>query len=184
MGAVSGLVDGIEARNAGSGTVSITTASVTGTDGVGIFASSSGGATITVNAGGTVSGATGMNAILTEGGAADTLSISGTVTGDIRTNTGDDTVTLAATSTTTGITIDLGMGDDRLDLASANFGTLDAGPSADTLSVTGTGITLAGDAHSNFETLIFTAGSNTLSGTHTGLARLSSTQERRRWPEA
>ena len=96
----------------------------------------------------------------------------GTVSGsNIRTDAGADTVTLAVGSTTTGITIDLGTGDDRLDLASTAFGTLDGGLGADTLSVSGTGITLAGDAHSNFETLTFAAGagSNTLSGAHVGL---------------
>ena len=103
---------------------------------------------------------------------ADSVTIMGTVSGsNIRTDAGADTVTLAAGSTTTGITIDLGAGDDRLDLASTAFGTLDGGLGADTLSVTGTGITLAGDAHSNFETLTFAAGagSNTLSGAHVGL---------------
>ena len=131
-----------------------------------------------------------MNAIQTEGGAADTLSIMGTVTGDIMTNTGadtlsimgtvsgsnirtdagGDTVSLAAGSTTTGVAIDLGAGDDTLNLASTAFGALDGGADADTLSVSGTGITLDGSAHSNFETLTFAAGSNTLSGTHVGLA--------------
>ena len=91
--------------------------------------------------------------------------------GNIETLAGADTVTLAAGSSTTGITIDLGAGDDRLDLASVNFGTLDGGENTDTLSITATGITLEGGTVSNFETLIFAAGagSNTLSGTHTGL---------------
>ena len=177
-GAVTGGSDSIYAFNAGTGTTSITVASVSATSGVGILTRTRAGASITVNAGGTVSGGGGMNAIETQAPSgdssstpSDTVTVMGTVTGgNILTLTGADTVTLAATSTTTGITIDLGTGDDRLDLASANFGTLDGGPGADTLSVTGTGITLAGDAHSNFETLIFTAGSNTLSGTHTGLA--------------
>ena len=40
---------------------------------------------------------------------------------------GADSVTLAAGSTTTGITIDLGEGDDTLDLASTAFGTLAGG---------------------------------------------------------
>ena len=61
----------------------------------------------------------------------------------------------------------------RLDLASTAFGTFDGGDNADTLSVSGTGITLDGGAHSNFEMLAFTAGSNTLSGTHTGLTASS-----------
>ena len=98
----------------------------------------------------------------------------GTVSGgNISTLTGADTVTLAAGSTTTGITVDLGEGNDRLDLASTAFGTLDGGLGADTLSISATGITLDGGAVSGFETLAFTAGSNTLSGTHTGLTSTS-----------
>ena len=175
-GAVIGNFGGIEARNYGSGTTSITTASVSANGGVGILTRTTAGASITVNAGSTVSGATGMSAIETqapEGDSsstpADSVTIRGTVTGDILTLGGADSVTLAAGSTTTGITINLGEGDDRLDLASTAFGALDGGADADTLSISGTGITLDGGAHSNFETLIFAAGSNTLSGTHTGL---------------
>ena len=98
------------------------------------------------------------------------LTIMGTVSGsNIRTDAGADTVTLAATSTTTGVALDLGAGDDRLNLASVAFGTLDGGADADTLSISGTGITLDGSAHSGFETLTFAAGSNTLSGAHVGL---------------
>ena len=93
-----------------------------------------------------------MNAIETQAPSgdssstpSDTVTVMGTVTsGNILTLTGADTVTLAAGSTTTGITIDLGEGDDTLDLASAAFGTLDGGADADTLSISGTGITLAG----------------------------------------
>ena len=86
------------------------------------------------------------------------LSIMGTVSGsNIRTDAGGDTVSLAAGSTTTGVAIDLGAGDDTLNLASTAFGALDGGADADTLS-TGTGVTLDGSAVSNFETLAFTAG--------------------------
>ena len=91
--------------------------------------------------------------------------------GNIETAAGADSVTLAAGSTTTGIAVELGAGDDTLNLASTAFGTFDGGEAgADLLSVSGTGITLDGSAHSNFEVLTFAAGSNTLSGTHTGLA--------------
>ena len=176
-GAVTGGSDGIYALNAGTGTTSITVASVSATSGVGILTRTRAGASITVNAGGTVSGGGGMNAIETQAPSgdssstpSDTVTVMGTVTGgNILTLTGADTVTLAATSTTTGITIDLGEGDDRLDLASTAFGTLDGGADADTLSISGTGITLDGGAHSGFETLTFAAGSNTLSGAHVGL---------------
>ena len=176
-GAVTGGSDGIYALNAGTGTTSITVASVSATSGVGILTRTRAGASITVNAGGTVSGGGGMNAIETQAPSgdssstpSDTVTVMGTVTGsNILTLTGADTVTLAVGSTTTGITIDLGEGDDRLDLASAAFGTLDGGADADTLSISGTGITLDGGAHSGFETLTFAAGSNTLSGAHVGL---------------
>ena len=171
-----GNLSGIEARNYGSGATSITAASVSGMEGIGILTRTIAGASVTVNTGGTVSGAAGMNAIQTSSPEsdststpADSITIMGSVTGSISTEVGADIVTLAAGSTTTGITIDLGAGDDRLDLASTAFGTLDGGADTDTLSVSGTGITLEGGAHSNFETLIFEAGSNTLSGTHTGL---------------
>ena len=178
FGTISGAANGIYALNAGTGTTSITVASVSATSGVGILTRTRAGASITINAGGTVSGSGGMNAIETQAPSgdssstpSDTVTVMGTVTGgNILTLTGADTVTLAAGSTTTGITIDLGEGNDRLNLASAAFGTLDGGADADTLSISGTGITLDGDAHSNFETLIFAAGSNTLSGTHTDLA--------------
>ena len=95
--------------------------------------------------------------------------------------TGDDTVTLAAGSTTTGITVNLGAGDDMLNLASANFGTLDAGAGADTLTLTGTGVTLDGGQFSGFDTLTVAetpvmmvttpiiASENTLTGAHVGL---------------
>ena len=79
--------------------------------------------------------------------------------GNIETLAGADTVTLAAESTTTGITIDLGTGDDRRPV---NFGTLDGGENTDTLSITATGITLEGSAVSNFETLIFAAGATAI----------------------
>ena len=165
---------GILARNYGSGTTHITTASVSVSDGTGILISTVTGATIIVTAGSTVSGGGGEAAIRTSapGGVsatpADSLDIRGTVSGGgIETLGGADSVTLAAESTTTGITIDLGEGDDTLDLASVNFGTFDGGADSDTLSVSGTGITLEGSAHSNFETLAFTAGSNTVSGNHT-----------------
>ena len=149
-GAVMGGASGISASNAGSGTTTITTTSVTSTSGVGILTRTTAGASVTVNAGGTVSGATGMNAIETNAPTSDTTStpadsvtIMGTVSsGNILTMTGADTVTLAAGSTTTGITIDLGEGDDTLNLASANFGTLDGGVGADTLRITGTDVTL------------------------------------------
>ena len=126
-GAVTGGSDGIYALNAGTGTTRITVASVSATSGVGILTRTRAGASITVNAGGTVSGGGGMNAIETQAPSgdssstpSDTVTVMGTVTGgNILTLTGADTVTLAATSTTTGITIDLGTGDDRLDLASA-----------------------------------------------------------------
>ena len=175
-GVVSGGASGISASNAGSGTTSITAASVSSTTGVGILTRTIAGASITVNAGGTVSGGAGMSAIETgaiDGDSsstpADSVTIMGTVSGNIMTFSGADSVTLAAGSTTTGITIDLGEGDDTLDLASAAFGTLDAGAGADTLSVTGTGITLDAGAVSGFETLTFAAGGNTLSGDHDGL---------------
>ena len=174
-GAVSVGGTGIFARNSGSGTTTITTASVTSTIGFGIITETRAGATIIVNAGGTVSGAgAAIRTTIPDGVSAtpaDSVTIRGTVTGNILTLTGADSVTLADTSVTTGITIDLGEGDDTLDLASVNFGTFDGGDNADTLSVSGTGIDLGGSAHSNFETLIFAtgAGSNTLSGTHTGL---------------
>ena len=172
--AVIAVAQGIYVRNYGSGATRITTASVTTEAGSGIAARTTVGATIIVNAGGTVSG--GFSAIRTDSPRgssalpADSVTIRGSVSrGNIFTLTGADSVTLAATSTTTGIIVSLGAGDDRLDLASVAFGTLNGGADADTLSVTGTGITLDGGAVSGFETLAFTAGSNTLSGTHTGL---------------
>ena len=178
-GMVSGGISGISALNAGSGTTTITTASVTSTSGIGIRTRTTAGANIIITTGSTVSG--GVSAIQTDvldgdssSTPADSVTIRGTVTGgNILTLAGADTVTLADTSTTTSITIDLGAGDDSLDLASTAFGRLDGGPDTDTLSVSGTGINLDGGAHSNFETLIFAAGSNTLSGTHTGLASSS-----------
>ena len=179
-GAVIGRFTGILARNDGSGATRITVSSVSARAGFGIQTRTTAGASVTVNAGGRVSGSS--TAIQTNvlGGdltstPADSVTIRGTVTGNIRTLTGDDTVTLAAGSRTTGITINLGEGNDTLDLASTAFGTLDAGVGDDTLSISGTGITLNGGAHSNFETLIFAAGagSNTLSGTHTGFTTTS-----------
>ena len=175
-GIASGLQRGISVVNAGSGTTTITVSDVSASSGTGIFTVTTTGANITVNAGGTVSGSGGNAAI--ETGApdgvsatpADSITIRGTVSGgNISTLTGADSVTLAAGSTTTGITIDLGAGDDRLDLASATFGALDGGPGTDTLSLSGTGITLSGGGHSNFEMLAFAQGSHTLSGTHSVL---------------
>ena len=134
--------------------------------------------------GGTVSGATGMNAIETNAPTSDTTStpadsvtIMGTVSsGNILTMTGADTVTLAAGSTTTGITIDLGEGDDTLNLASANFGTLDGGAGADTLRITGTRIdSLAAGTISDIETLVF-AVEFRVTGTATGSPIISSPQ--------
>ena len=175
-GAVSGGSDGIYALNAGTGTTSITVASVSASAGSAILTRTRAGANITVNAGGTVSGGAGNAAIQTGAPSGDSSStpadsyIRGTVSGgNISTLAGADTVTLAAGSTTTGVAIDLGAGDDTLNLASATFGTLDGGADADTLSISGTGITLDGGAHSGFETLTFAAGSNTLSGAHVGL---------------
>ena len=174
-GTVSGLGAGISVVNAGSGTTTITTASVTGGNS-GIFTRTTAGASITVNAGATLStsGRFAIQASAPSGDMtstpSDRVTIRGSVSGgNISTLTGADTVTLAVGSTTTGITVDLGEGDDRLDLVSTAFGTLDGGLGADTLSISATGITLNGGAVSGFETLAFTAGSNTLSGTHTGL---------------
>ena len=185
-GAVSGGSDGIYALNAGTGTTSITVASVSASAGSAIRTRTTAGANITVNAGGTVSGGAGNAAIETgvpDGDSSstpsDTVTVRGTVSGGgISTLAGADSVTLAAGSTTTGISVELGAGDDTLNLASTAFGALDGGADTDTLSVTGTGITLDGSAHSNFETLTFAAGSNTLSGTHTGLTSFE--QARRR----
>ena len=163
----------------GSGTATITIASgsVSAYAGMGIVTQTVAGANIIVTAGSMIStsSAAAIQTSRPTGDStstpADTVDIRGTVmTGNILTVQGDDTVTLAAGSTTTGITINLGEDDDTLNLASTTFGTLDGGTGADTLNVSGTGINLGGGAHSNFETLVFTAGSHTLSGIHTGLA--------------
>ena len=169
---------GISVLNTGSGATTIMVDSVSASTEIGIQTRTVAGASVTVNAGGTVSGAAGANAIQTSVPSSDTTStpadsvtIMGTVSsGNISTGVGADTVTLAAESTTTGITIDLGEGDDTLNLASANFGTLVGGAGADTLALSGTGVDLGGGAHSGFDILAATAsaGSNTLSGTHSG----------------
>ena len=179
-GTVSGTASGISAINAGSGTTSITAASVSATSGNGIATATTAGATIIVTAGGTVSGNTA--AILTTvplgdvtATPADSITIMGTVTGgNISTLTGADSVTLAAGSTTTGITIDLGEGDDTLNLASATFGTLDGGVGADTLRITGTDVTsdiFSAATVTDIETLVFAvAGEFSVTGTVIGLA--------------
>ena len=175
-GVVMGGVNGISVLNEGSGTTTITVSDISASGGIGILTSTTIGAIIIIDTGGRVSGG-GMNAIETNNIServgnrpADTVTIRGTVTGgNISTRGGSDTVTLAAESTTTGIAVILGSGNDSLDLASSAFGTLNGGAGEDTLSVSGTGITLDGGGHSNFEMLAFTAGSNTLSGPHTGL---------------
>ena len=175
-GVVMGGVNGISVLNEGSGTTTITVSDVSASGGSGILTRTTIGAIIIIDTGGRVSGG-GMNAIETNNipervgnRPADTVTIRGTVTGgNISTRGGSDTVTLAAESTTTGIAVILGSGNDSLDLASVNFGMLNGGAGEDTLSVSGTGITLDGGGHSNFEMLAFTAGSNTLSGPHTGL---------------
>ena len=182
-GAVMGGSRSIIALNYGSGTTSITVSSASASAGSGIFTRTRAGATIIVTTGSTVSSSEGGSAIQTARPSSDTTStpadsvtILGTVSsGRITTSVGADTVTLAAGSTTTSTTVDLGTGDDRLDLASTAFGTLDGGAGADTLSISSTSINLDGGAVSNFETLIFAAGadSNTLSGTHTGLTSTS-----------
>ena len=181
-GAVSGGSDGIYALNAGTGTTSITVASVSASAGSAILTRTRAGANITVNAGGTVSGGAGERTlskpvfpmVIAVPHRRIVSTIRGTVTGGgISTLTGADTVTLAAGSTTTGITIDLGAGDDTLNLASTAFGTLDGGADADTLSISGTGITLDGARTRTLRRSLFAAGSNTLSGTHTGLTSSS-----------
>ena len=138
-GTVSGAAAGISVVNAGSGTTSITSASVSASAGYAIRTRTTTGASITITAEGTVSGSGGNAAIRTEAPTgdmtstpSDNLIIMGTVTGgNIETLTGVDTVTLAAGSTTTGITVDLGAGTDTLNLASTAFGALDGGAGAD-----------------------------------------------------
>ena len=107
---------------------------------------------------------------------ADSVTIMGTVTSNIMTFSGDDTVTLATGSTTTGITIDLGEGDDTLNLASTTFGMLDGGAGADTLSITSTEVTsdalaAAVATVTGIETLVFAVVDGfRVTGTTTGLA--------------
>ena len=179
---VMGSSTGISAQNEGTGTTSITVSSVSASAGIGIQTRTTAGASVTVNAGGTVSGTAGGTAIQTSAPLSDTTSrpadsvtIMGTVTGNISTGVGDDTVTLAEGSTTTGITIDLGAGADTLNLAAASFGALAGGAGADTLRIISTDITsdsLTAATITGIETLVFAVDDQfRITGSAVGLAR-------------
>ena len=103
----------------------------------------------------------------------DVVMVIGSVTGDILTLAGDDSVTLAAGSNAGG-EVDLGAGDDTLNLGTDMFMGLTGGAGDDTLTISATGLNIAAsggdaDAISGFETLTIAMGGNTLTGAHVGL---------------
>ncbi len=120
-GTVTSGFDGIVAMHEGkAGDVHITTqGTVTGGDGAAIYVNNgAGNNVIALGAASDVSAASEL-AIIVEGGATE-LTLAGTLSGSIWTTTGalDDQVTIQSTAKLAGLTgIDVGAGDDRLDVA-------------------------------------------------------------------
>ena len=160
-GVVTGYQGGIEAYNYGSGATSVTVSgAVEGQTEIGVFTVSQNGASVTVNAGGSVTGA--ANAIVTDGGtmpgepADDVLTINpgGSVVGDAR----------------------LLAGADVFNDAGGSFTNVFGGDGTDAVNFTGPARTLtnsgaAGDSLQEFEIFNFNGGGVTLAGAHVGLGQ-------------
>ncbi|MCB9956402.1 MAG: hypothetical protein H6848_10935 [Caulobacterales bacterium] len=158
-GSVTGYEGGIEAYNYGTGVTSVTIAgAVEGETELGVYAVSINGSTVTIESGGSVTGATG--AITTDSAVAPGDAV-------------DDTVTVNAGGSVSGA-IRLLAGADTFNDAGGTFTTVYGGDGVDTVNFSGAGRTIngsggAGDSRQEFEIFNFTSGGFELAGTHVGL---------------
>jgi len=150
QGAVTGGSNGIEARNYGTGALTITSqAAVTGDTGYGIrtFTGAGGNTTITLNAGAAVSSTAGLGISNDAGNSATTVNAGASVAGAISLTNGSDDLTFAG-GDFSGVSLFDG-GDD--------FSVADG--FIDTLSFAGSSGALTGANVVNWESVVIGAGS-------------------------
>ena len=158
-GAVTGGQSGIAAYNYGSGATTIEiSGAVAGMTEEGVLAVTSNGASITVNDGGSITGATAALRTTGAAGAADPVG---------------DTLTLNAGGSIMGDAFLLA-GDDTFNAAGGTFASVFGGDGTDTANFSGAGLTVTGaDGAENsvreFEVFNFNAGGFDLAGAHVGL---------------